>query len=111
MDFNRALANLLQSINRRRILKSKRAVATTSQSTSAATAPGDEAPAVKARAATRKAVRTVVPDLEELIRSEAYLRSERRGFAPGGELEDWLGAEQAVRARVVSSAMDASGAA
>lgn len=33
---------------------------------------------------------------EELIRDAAYLRAERRGFAPGHELEDWLAAEQEV---------------
>jgi hypothetical protein len=26
----------------------------------------------------------------------AYYRAERRGFAPGGELEDWLDAEREV---------------
>lgn len=30
------------------------------------------------------------------IREAAYLRAERRGFAPGNELEDWLDAEQEV---------------
>jgi len=30
---------------------------------------------------------------DEQIRVEAYLRAERRGFAPGHELEDWLAAE------------------
>jgi hypothetical protein len=40
------------------------------------------------------------PDLlkirERRIREGAYLRSERRGFAPGHEVEDWLDAEQEV---------------
>jgi len=30
---------------------------------------------------------------EERIRVAAYLRAERRGFAPGHEVEDWLAAE------------------
>jgi hypothetical protein len=30
------------------------------------------------------------------IRELAYLKSERRGFAPGHELEDWREAEQEV---------------
>jgi len=33
---------------------------------------------------------------EEFIRTAAYFRAERRGFAPGGELEDWLEAEREV---------------
>jgi Protein of unknown function (DUF2934) len=32
----------------------------------------------------------------ELIARVAYFRAERRGFAPGGELEDWLEAEAEV---------------
>ncbi len=32
----------------------------------------------------------------QLIEEEAYYRAERRGFAPGGELEDWLAAEAKV---------------
>ena len=33
---------------------------------------------------------------EEQIRLEAYLHAERRGFAPGRELDDWLAAEAEV---------------
>ena len=33
---------------------------------------------------------------ETLIREVAYLRSSRRGFLAGHELEDWLAAEQQV---------------
>ena len=33
-----------------------------------------------------------------MIAESAYLRSERRGFAPGFELEDWLSAEVEVDA-------------
>lgn len=41
------------------------------------------------------------PDLagalrDELIRKAAYFRAERRGFAPGAALEDWLEAEREV---------------
>jgi hypothetical protein len=32
-------------------------------------------------------------ELRDLIAREAYYRAERRGFAPGGETEDWLEAE------------------
>ena len=43
---------------------------------------------------------TLVPiNLEEEIRRLAYLMSERRGFEPGHEAEDWLAAEREVRQR------------
>jgi hypothetical protein len=34
----------------------------------------------------------------EMIAENAYLRAERRGFAPGHEVADWLAAEQEVDA-------------
>ena len=43
---------------------------------------------------------TVVPiNLDEEIRRFAYLLSERRGFEPGHETEDWLAAENEIRQR------------
>jgi hypothetical protein len=36
----------------------------------------------------------------ELVAIAAYYRAERRGFAPGGEIEDWLDAEREVAARL-----------
>lgn len=36
----------------------------------------------------------------ELVALAAYYRAERRGFAPGGEVEDWLDAEREVAARL-----------
>jgi len=33
-----------------------------------------------------------------MIAQAAYLRAERRGFAPGGEHEDWMAAEAEVDA-------------
>jgi len=33
-----------------------------------------------------------------MIAQAAYLRAERRGFMPGGEVEDWLAAEAEVEA-------------
>ena len=33
-----------------------------------------------------------------MIALSAYLRGERRGFAPGGEAEDWLAAEEEIDA-------------
>ena len=38
-------------------------------------------------------------ELRDLIAREAYYRAERRGFAPGGETEDWLEAEADVLKR------------
>jgi hypothetical protein len=39
------------------------------------------------------------PERGRLIAEAAYYRAERRGFAPGGEVEDWLAAEQEVEER------------
>jgi hypothetical protein len=35
------------------------------------------------------------------IAEAAYFRAERRGFAPGHELEDWLAAEDEVEQRLI----------
>jgi hypothetical protein len=35
-----------------------------------------------------------------LVAAEAYFLAERRGFAAGGELEDWVTAERAVDSRL-----------
>jgi hypothetical protein len=61
--------------------------------------------AAKSTAPKLEAVRTeprgtVVPiNLDDEIRRLAYLLSERRGFAPGHENEDWLAAEHEVLQR------------
>lgn len=84
----------------------------------ATVSPGDGAPtngAVEASAnetaKSKKSARTpsivksdtranLVPiNLEDEIRRLAYLLSERRGFEPGHETEDWLSAEREVRQR------------
>jgi len=44
---------------------------------------------------------------EERVRTAAYFRSERRGFAPGYEWEDWLAAEAEVGA-LAGGAADAA---
>jgi hypothetical protein len=41
-----------------------------------------------------------VPARHELVQLEAYLLAERRGFVPGGELDDWLEAERIVATRL-----------
>jgi hypothetical protein len=33
-----------------------------------------------------------------MVAESAYLRAERRGFAPGGEVDDWVAAEKEVDA-------------
>ena len=40
---------------------------------------------------------------EEQVRLAAYLAAERRGFAPGYEVEDWITAEQEVDAATGNS--------
>lgn len=61
-------------------------------------APKSAAPKLEAlRSESRN---NVVPiNLEEEIRRLAYLYSERRGFAPGYENEDWLNAEHEIMQR------------
>jgi hypothetical protein len=64
-------------------------------STESATKPSRKPTIVKSE--TRP---NVVPiNLEDEIRRLAYLLSERRGFEPGHESEDWLTAEREVRQR------------
>lgn len=68
--------------------------------TPAKTAAKKVAPA-KAAAARRPptAAPSVPADREGMVRTAAYLRAERRGFAPGYEIEDWLAAEAEVSVR------------
>jgi Protein of unknown function (DUF2934) len=40
-----------------------------------------------------------------LIAEEAYLRSERRGFASGHEVQDWLAAESEIDTRLTLGAV------
>jgi hypothetical protein len=63
--------------------------------------PVPEAAAPKARKRRTGAANTPVVSEDErraMIAYSAYLRGQRRGFAPGGEAEDWLLAEQEVDA-------------
>jgi hypothetical protein len=70
------------------------------------------------RPARRKAAATAAPELtdsaaivvlesgidpgirRQLVATEAYFLAERRGFAAGNELEDWVAAERAVDSRL-----------
>lgn len=44
-----------------------------------------------------------VPNRETRIAAAAYARAERRGFAPGFELDDWLAAEREVDAAIAAA--------
>ena len=47
---------------------------------------------------------SIDPDVRrQLVAAEAYFRAERRGFAAGNELEDWVAAEMAVDTRLQQS--------
>ena len=49
--------------------------------------------------------RGVTPEeRHQLIAEAAYYRAERRGFAPGAELEDWLEAEAEINRRLAEAA-------
>jgi len=50
-------------------------------------------PQRKARATPAKVPAPVPQEHAAMIAVAAYYRAERRGFAPGAELEDWLDAE------------------
>lgn len=70
----------------------KRAAPTKSQSraSSGATATSVSAGSRDGRSGVSNEVRY------RMISEAAYWRAEQRGFAPGGEVEDWLAAEQEV---------------
>ncbi len=53
------------------------------------------------RAAQAAARPAIDPDTQRaMIAEAAYYCAEKRGFAQGGELEDWLAAEAQIRARL-----------
>jgi hypothetical protein len=57
-------------------------------------------PARKPEIVKTEARANLVPiNVEDEIRRFAYLLSERRGFEPGHESEDWLAAEREIRQR------------
>lgn len=69
-----------------------------------ATKPAAKPVATKAAPTARKtAVKASAPVVatslgrDEMVRTAAYFRAQRRGFAPGYEIEDWLAAEAEVR--------------
>jgi hypothetical protein len=56
------------------------------------------APKVRKRRAASGVPVVSADERRGMIAYSAYLRAERRGFAPGGEAQDWLLAEQEVDA-------------
>lgn len=78
-------------------------VAATAGETKVKTTRAAKSPEAKIAAPKLEAVprsNNLVPiNLEDEIRKVAYLLSERRGFVPGHEREDWLAAEREVRQR------------
>lgn len=66
----------------------------TEHANGAALSNGESAQPVKSHATN------LDPDVHrQLVAAEAYFRAERRGFAAGRELEDWVAAEKAVALR------------
>jgi hypothetical protein len=56
---------------------------------------------LESAASTMGASTRVDPDVRrQLVAAEAYFRAERRGFAAGNELDDWVAAEAAVDMRL-----------
>lgn len=50
---------------------------------------------------TSRGPAAIDPDLRrQMVAAEAYFRAERRGFAAGHELEDWVAAEAVVDSRL-----------
>jgi hypothetical protein len=55
--------------------------------------------AVQAEVATSAGSRIDPEARRQMVAAEAYFRAERRGFAAGQEVEDWIAAESVVDAR------------
>jgi hypothetical protein len=55
--------------------------------------PPPERTAVRAKPAPQRRMQVSTDARRTMIAEAAYLRAERRGFAPGHETEDWLAAE------------------
>ena len=48
---------------------------------------------------SRPQMRPSAEEIAQLVQETAYFKAQARGFAPGGELQDWLDAEAEVRER------------
>lgn len=80
---------------------------TPAAATKAPAAPAKKAAAPKKVPAARRAVEpkasgasATTVERDEMVRIAAYFHAERRGFAPGYEIADWLAAQAEVAERV-----------
>jgi|DewCreStandDraft_4_1066084.scaffolds.fasta_scaffold180174_2 hypothetical protein len=62
---------------------------------------------VQARADAARAANQAASDEQRhaMIAEAAYFRAEKRGFAPGAELEDWLAAEAEIDGRLAEQTL------
>jgi hypothetical protein len=71
----------------------------------AAKPPGSDKSKAPADAKRSKAAAApVTADRRAWIATAAYFRAERRGFTPGGEVDDWLAAEAEIAAEAKPAA-------
>jgi hypothetical protein len=74
---------------------------TTRRKAAAATELTDNAAMVVLESTAMTGSTNIDPDVRrQLVAAEAYFRAERRGFAAGNELDDWVAAEAAVDRRL-----------
>src|SRR5690606_12587122 len=87
----------------------RRPAAKPADGASAPAEAADTAAATRTRATARRAAKTTQPpqgagdprpmsaeERHQMIARNAYFRAANRGWAPGGELDDWLAAEREV---------------
>ncbi len=91
----------------RKSTKSRSAATRTAPSAAVADEPSTviEA-AISGAIAARHAGFRDAPNRGRLIAEAAYYRAERRGFAPGHEVQDWLDAEREIDAELVAALDD-----
>jgi hypothetical protein len=74
---------------------------TTKRKTAAAAPELTDGAAIAVLESATTASMSIDPEVRrQLVAAEAYFRAERRGFAAGNELEDWVAAERAVDSRL-----------
>lgn len=78
----------------------KASTATSDKKTAKPSTPGTATPRPRS---TRKATALSPEQLHGMIAEEAWLRAERRGFANGDPVSDWLAAEEDVTRRLVGA--------
>lgn len=71
----------------------------------------DAGATIKDSSLQRREIPSYSDSREARIAEAAYWRAERRGFAPGGEMEDWLEAEKEIDRENQASQRDGDSAA